>query len=98
MATRSTSSTSEVYKYPFDQSVQLQQQASRQAAKENRALTPDEQRAGLADAMVAWHLGSEPWLFLIDAKGIIAGRFEGGITKEEVGPVLEKLIAGQPVF
>ena len=53
--------------------------------------------SGLSDPMVAWHLQSEPWLFLIDAKGIIAARFEGGITKEELGPALEKLLAGQPV-
>jgi hypothetical protein len=89
---------SEVYKYPFDQSVQLQQDATQKAAKENRAPTPDELSAGLSDAMVAWKLDSEPWLFLIDAKGIVAGRYEGGITKEELGPALEKLIAGQPVF
>ncbi len=89
---------SEVYKYPFDQSVQLQQDAAQKAAKENRAITPDERNAGLSDAMVAWQLDSEPWLFLIDAKGIVAGRYEGGITKEELAPALEKLIAGQPVF
>lgn len=89
---------SEVYKYPFDQSVQLQQDAAQKAAKENRALTPEERNAGFSDAMVAWKLDSEPWLFLIDTKGIVAGRYEGGITKEEVGPALEKLIAGQPVF
>jgi hypothetical protein len=89
---------SEVYKYPFDQSVQLQQDAIQKAAKENRAITPDERSAGLSDAMVAWQLNSEPWLFLIDAKGIVAGRYEGGITKEELGPALEKLIAGQSVF
>ncbi len=53
--------------------------------------------SGLSDPMVAWHLESEPWLFLIDARGMIAARFEGGITKEEIGPALEKLIAGQPV-
>ena len=88
----------EVYKYPFDQSVQLQQDAAQKAAKEKRAITPDERNAGLSDAMVAWQLDSEPWLFLIDAKGIVAGRYEGGITKEELGPALEKLIAGQPVF
>jgi hypothetical protein len=88
----------EVYKFPFDQSVQLQQDAIQKATKENRALTPDERNAGLSDAMVAWKLESEPWLFLIDAKGIVAGRYEGGITKEEIGPALEKLIAGQPVF
>jgi hypothetical protein len=53
--------------------------------------------SGLSAPMVAWHLQSEPWLFLIDAKGTIVARFEGGITNEEVGPALEKLIAGQPV-
>jgi hypothetical protein len=89
---------SEVYKFPFDQSVQLQQDATQKASKENRAPTSDELSAGLSDAMVAWKLDSEPWLFLIDAKGMVAGRYEGGITKEEMGPALEKLIAGQPVF
>ena len=89
---------SEVYKYPFDQSVQLQQDAIQKASQANRAPTPEERNAGLSDAMVAWQLDSEPWLFLIDAKGMVAGRYEGGITKEEMGPALEKLIAGQPVF
>src|SRR6187455_2522348 len=56
---------SEVYKFPFDQSVQLQQDATQKASKENRAPTPDELSAGLSDAMVAWKLDSEPWLFLI---------------------------------
>jgi hypothetical protein len=88
----------EVYKYPFSDSVQAQEQAAATAAKEKRDLTPAEANTGLADAMVAWHLQSEPWLFLIDARGTVAARFEGGITKEEIGPMLEKLIAGQPVF
>jgi hypothetical protein len=88
----------EVYKYPFDASVQQQEQAAQQAAQANRALTPAEASAGMSDAMVAWHLQSEPWLFLIDTKSTVAGRYEGGITKEEIGPALEKLVAGQPVF
>jgi hypothetical protein len=88
----------EVYKYPFEQSVNLQAKAAAAASQSNRPMTEEEARTGLADAMVAWHLESEPWLFLIDAKGIVAGRYEGGITKEEIGPALEKLIAGQPVF
>jgi hypothetical protein len=88
----------EVYKYPFDQSFNLQAKAEAQATQEKRPLTAEEARAGLSDAMVAWRLSSEPWLFLIDAKGIVAGRYEGGLTKEEIGPALEKLIAGQPVF
>ena len=88
----------EVYKYPFEQSVNLQEQTVAQATKENRAFTAAEANAGLSDAMVAWKLASEPWLFLIDAKGVIAARYEGGLTKEELGPALEKLAAGQPVF
>ena len=87
----------EVYKYPFSDSVQLQNDAAERASKEKRSLTPEEERAGLSDAMVAWHLQSEPWLFLIDAKGNIAARFEGGITKEEIGPALTRLIAGEQV-
>lgn len=51
----------------------------------------------LSAPMTAWGLRSEPWLYLIDSKGTIAARFEGGITKEEIGPALEKLIAGQAV-
>ncbi|KPV49997.1 hypothetical protein SE17_29495 [Kouleothrix aurantiaca] len=88
----------EVYKYPFDQSVAAQEQAAATAQKENRSLTEAEAATGLAEAMVQWKLSSEPWLFLIDAKGVIAGRYEGGLTKEELGPAIEKLIAGQPVF
>lgn len=88
----------EVYKFPFDQSVELQTKTVAQATKENRALTAAEASAGLSDAMVAWKLQSEPWLFLIDAKRTVAARYEGGITKEEIGPALEKLIAGQPVL
>ncbi|MBK9710673.1 MAG: thioredoxin family protein [Kouleothrix sp.] len=88
----------EVYKYPFDDSLNQQEQAVAKALAEKRDLTPEEAATGLADAMVAWHLTSEPWLFLIDAKGSVASRYEGGITKEEIGPALEKLIAGQPVF
>lgn len=88
----------EVYKFPFDQSVQQQEQAVAKARQENRALTPEEAATGLADAMVAWKLESEPWLFLIDAGGTIAARYEGGLTKEELGPALDRLIAGQPIF
>ena len=55
------------------------------------------QRQVFAEPMAAWRLTTEPWLFLIDGKGTIAARFEGGITKEEIGPALEKLAAGQPL-
>ena len=31
-----------------------------------------------------WHLPSEPWVFVVDAEGRIAARFEGTITQEEL--------------
>ena len=36
--------------------------------------------------MQEWGLPSEPWLFLVDADGKIAGRYEGGITYQELEP------------
>ncbi len=87
----------EVYRYPFPQSVQAQQQAAEAAVKQGRLMTPEEARTGFSDAMAAWGLASEPWLYLIDAKGVIAARYEGGITEQELAPDLERLAAGQPI-
>lgn len=86
---------SEVYRYPFGDSAKLQADTMNKAQAAGRAPTPDELHAGLSDAMVAWNLDSEPWLFLIDAKGVIAARYEGGITSEELTPALEQLLAGK---
>jgi hypothetical protein len=43
-------------------------------------------------AMQEWGLKTEPWLFLVDKNGTIAGRFEGGITFEELEPEVAKLV------
>ncbi|HEX6292870.1 MAG TPA: hypothetical protein VFZ66_27035 [Herpetosiphonaceae bacterium] len=44
-------------------------------------------------AMQEWGLKTEPWLFLVDKNGKVAGRYEGGITFEELQPDVEKLLA-----
>ena len=46
----------------------------------------------LAPTMQAWGLSTEPWLFLVDEQGVIAGRYEGGITFQELQPAVEKLV------
>lgn len=46
----------------------------------------------MVPAMREWNLQTEPWLFLVDGKGTIAGRFEGGITFEELEPEVAKLL------
>jgi hypothetical protein len=85
---------SEVYRYPFGDSAKLQAETIAKADAEGRSPTPNELHAGLSDAMATWDLYSEPWLFLIDSKGIIAARYEGGITSEELTPAIEKLLSG----
>ncbi len=46
----------------------------------------------LAPAMGAWSLPSEPWLFLVGADGLIQYKYEGGITVEELTPVVEDIL------
>jgi hypothetical protein len=87
----------EVYRYPFADSFDKINKAGTAAVKQNRPMTADEIRAGFSDAMVAWGLLTEPWLYLIDTNGTIAARFEGGITREDLGPILDKLAAGKPL-
>lgn len=39
-----------------------------------------------------WGIESEPWIFLVDKRGNVAERFEGGLTLAEVEPVFEALL------
>ena len=82
---------SEIYRYPFGDSFKQQTEVFQNAMNEGRNLTDAERKAGVSDAYYAWGLQSEPWLFLINSKGVIVGRFEGGLTQEELTPVLATL-------
>ena len=42
-------------------------------------------------AVDEWHLRSEPWVFVIDADGNVAARFEGVVTPDELRAVLDPL-------
>ena len=42
----------------------------------------------LAPAVEEWGLPTEPWVFVVDANGIVAGRYEGVVTPEELREVL----------
>ncbi len=46
-----------------------------------------------SEGMQAWGLQTEPWLFLIDSQGVIRAKYEGGITIDEMAPVVEDLLA-----
>lgn len=82
---------SEIYRYPFGDSFAQQNTIFQAAMREGRGLTDEERKVGVSDAYYAWGLMSEPWMFLIDAQGVITTRYEGGFTVEELGPVIAQL-------
>jgi hypothetical protein len=43
------------------------------------------------EAVLEWGLPSEPWVFVVDGKGRVAGKYEGTITSEELDEVLTAL-------
>jgi hypothetical protein len=53
---------------------------------------PDPSKKTLAQAVVDWRLQTEPWIFLIDANGIIQARFEGPTATDEVKAALDQLL------
>ena len=42
----------------------------------------------LAPAVAEWGLPTEPWVFVVGADGVILGRFEGLVTREELRELL----------
>lgn len=42
-------------------------------------------------AVSEWGLPSEPWVFVVNAKGNVIAKYEGGISAEELDPVLNSL-------
>jgi len=46
----------------------------------------------LAPAAQEWHLPSEPWVFVLDRQGLVAAKFEGVVTVEDVEAALAGLV------
>jgi hypothetical protein len=49
--------------------------------------------ATLAPTVEAWGLPSEPWLYTIDATGVIRDRLDGAFATNEVTAALDRLTA-----
>lgn len=47
-------------------------------------------------AMTEWRLSTEPWVFVVDGHGRIAGKFEGIITADEVESILALALESTP--
>ena len=46
----------------------------------------------LADAVTAWNLPSEPWMFFVDKAGTIVERFDGIATGEEIDGGIARIV------
>jgi hypothetical protein len=57
-----------------------------------RDFKPDPSKRKEAQAVTDWRLQSEPWIFLIDSKGIIQARFEGPAATDEVKAAIDQLL------
>lgn len=45
----------------------------------------------LSATMQAWHLSTEPWVYLLDKEGRVANRLEGSASVAEIEPLLREL-------
>jgi hypothetical protein len=57
-----------------------------------RDFVPDPSKRTLAQTVLDWRLQTEPWIFLIDSKGIIQTRFEGPTASDEVKAAIDQLL------
>jgi len=46
---------------------------------------------GQRPSVAAWSLPTEPWLFVVDADGTVAARFEGAFSAEELNSALDRV-------
>lgn len=46
----------------------------------------------LADPVTEWKLPSEPWMFFVDRNGIVAERFDGIATVEEIDAAIAQIV------
>jgi len=57
-----------------------------------RDFKPDPAKKQLAQAVIDWRLTTEPWVFLIDSKGVIQSRFEGATASDELKTAVDQLL------
>ena len=57
-----------------------------------RDFVPDPSKRKLAQTVLDWRLQTEPWIFLLDSKGIIQTRFEGATATDELKTAIDQLL------
>ena len=54
---------------------------------------PDASKMSLTPTVVEWHLQTEPWVFLVDATGLVRYAFEGPTATDELTGALDDMLA-----
>lgn len=80
-----------------DEAVQLQTAyGDRMAFIHNEVYVGNDPNKGLRPQLRAFGLSSEPWLFVIDARGRVAARLEGAFGIDEFREAVERGLKGPP--
>jgi hypothetical protein len=58
-----------------------------------RDFKPDPSKRQLTATVLEWSLQTEPWVFLIDARGTIAAEFEAATSADELKAAVEQLLS-----
>ena len=53
---------------------------------------PEAKAANQSTGFKAWNLLTEPWVFVVDGKGVIRARFEGPVVADEIRAALQPLL------
>jgi hypothetical protein len=58
-----------------------------------RDFKPDPSKRQLTRTVLEWHLETEPWVFLVDARGIISAAFEASTASDELKQAVDQMLA-----
>lgn len=58
-----------------------------------RDFKPDPSKRHLTRTVLEWRLDTEPWVFLIDARGIISAAFEASTASDELRQAVNQMLA-----
>ncbi len=58
-----------------------------------RDFKPDPSKRQFTQTVLDWRLQTEPWIFLIDSRGVIRARFEGQTAADELRTAIDRFLA-----
>jgi hypothetical protein len=60
---------------------------------DNQAVAASREELVAVEAVLEWGLQTEPWVYVVDADGIVTARFEGAVGEDELRAAIEEAVA-----